>query len=400
MRRSVVLQSDSIASFPDSMRRRLPVALLLTACLAAALFFAGAQAGSARPLPPAPKGFFGIAPQSVLTHEDANYMTAGGIESVRWPMIWGAIQPTPARKYDWGSFDPVVEVAARHGLRVLPFVLSAPRWLSRSTKLPIDSGRARSAWKAFLKAAVRRYGPGGSFWIEHPPGVPGDQIPETVEYAPAIPRPLPVREWQVWNEANFFYFAFPASPQRYAKLLRISSPAIKGVDPGAKVILTGLFGEPTARGARGMPAAEFLETLYRTPGIKRLFDGFALHPYAADAKTLEEMVESLHEVTVENHDHVPLYVTEMGWGSQNDPKVVSFEQGIRGQVRQMRGAYAYLLRNQRRLNVKQVYWYSWKDLNGSCTFCDSVGFFYAGQSLHPKPAWHVFVGITRGRATP
>jgi hypothetical protein len=382
------------------MRRRLPVALLLAACLTAVALLAGSQAGSAKPLPRPPKGFFGIAPQSVLTHEDARYMKAGGIESVRWPMIWGAIQPTPKRSYDWGSFDPIVEVAAQHGLRVLPFALSAPRWLSKSTTLPVGSARARSAWKAFLQAAVRRYGPGGSFWTEHPAGVTGGVVPGTVEYAPAIPRPLPIREWQVWNEANFFYFAFPASPQRYARLLKISTPAIKGVDPGAKVILTGLFGEPTARGAKGMPAAKFLDTLYRTPGIKRLFDGIALHPYAADAKTLEELVEGLHEVTVENRDRVPLYVTEMGWGSQNDPQVVSFEQGIRGQVRELRGAYAYLLGNQRRLNVKQVYWYSWKDLHGSCTFCDSVGFFYAGQSLQAKPAWRAFVGITRGRATP
>jgi hypothetical protein len=328
-------------------------------------------------------------------------MKAGGIETVRWPMIWSAIQPTQKRTYDWGSFDPVVEVASRHGLKVLPFILSTPRWISaKSTKLPVDSAKGRAAWKAFVQAAVRRYGPGGSFWTEHPPGVPGDQIPGTVEYAPAIPRPLPIRQWQVWNEANFFYFAFPASPQRYAKLLRIASPAIKGVDPGAKVILTGLFGSPTARGVKGMPAAKFLEALYRTPGIERLFDGIALHPYAVDARTLEELVEGLHEVTVENKDRVPLYVTEMGWGSQNDPNVVAFEQGIRGQVRQLRGAYGYLLRNQRRLNVKQVYWYSWKDAYGTCTFCDSVGFFYAGQGFQPKPAWHAFVGITRGRARP
>ena len=151
---------------------------------------------------------------------------------------------------------------------------------------------------------------------------------------------MPIRTWQVWNEANFFYFAYPASPQRYAKLLKISSPAIKRVDPGAKVILTGLFGEPTASGPKGMPAAKFLEILYRTPGIKSRFDGIALHPYAVDAETLEELVEELHEVTVENHDRVPLYITEMGWGSQNDFKHVAFEQGIQGQVKQLKAPTA------------------------------------------------------------
>jgi hypothetical protein len=372
------------------MRRRFATALILAACAAA--LFAGVQQGAARP-PAAPKGFFGIDPQSVPTEEDASFMRAGGIETVRWPLPWSAVQPTRNGGYDWSGFDEVVEVAARHGLQVLPFLYSTPGWVARKpTTLPIDNGRARTAWTAFLQAAVRRYGPEGEFWTQH--------AHEGVNYEPAIPTALPIRTWQVWNEANFFYFAYPASPQRYTKLLKLSSPAIKAADPGAKVILTGLFGKPTARGARGMPAAKFLEILYRSPGIKRSFDGIALHPYAVDAETLEELVEALREVTLENHDRVPLYITEMGWGSQNDFNQVAFEQGIRGQVKQLRAAYGYLLENRTRLNLKQVYWFSWKDFPHACNFCDSVGLFRRGARLHPKPAWHAFVAMTRGRARP
>jgi hypothetical protein len=266
------------------MRRRLPIALLTAACLVALL--AVVQSGSAKAPPRPPSGFFGIAPQSDLTDADANYMKAGGIESVRWPLVWSGIQPTAKGGYHWEGFDAVVEVAARHGLRVLPFALGTPRWISgKETKLPIDSGKARSAWAAFLKAAVERYGPGGSFWDEHSPGGIKPAIPYVPE-TPVISRPLPIRTWQIWNEANFFYFTYPVSPARYAKLLRISSPAIKGVDPSAKLILTGLFGKPNARGARGMPAADFLDAVYRVPGIEKHFDGIALHPYAEDAKTL------------------------------------------------------------------------------------------------------------------
>jgi hypothetical protein len=373
------------------MRKRL-AAVLPLACLAVALF-AGAQAGSARPVPQPPKGFFGIAPQGALTDQDVEYMKAGGIESIRWPLLWPQIQPTAQGGYNWAVFDPVVALAARHGLSVLPVAFGTPKWLARKeTTMPIDSGRARAAWSAFLAAAVKRYGPGGEFWAENAPGV--------VQYGPAIPRPLPIRSWQVWNEANFFYFAYPVSPQRYAKLLQLSSPAIKAADPGAKVILSGLFGEPTAGAKRGMPAAKFLEILYRTPGIKGRFDGVALHPYAVDAETLEELVEGVHEVIAENHDRPSFYVTEMGWGSQNDFKIVAFEQGVRGQVKQLRDSYGYLLENQRRLNLKQVYWYSWKDLPDSCSFCDSVGLFRSGPKFRPKPAWHAFVALTGGRARP
>jgi hypothetical protein len=371
--------------------KRLLAAVLLCACLGAALL-AGAQPGAAKPQVPAPKGFFGIDPQGTLTDEDARYMKAGGIETVRWPLPWLAIQPTRTGGYNWGAFDPVVEVAARHGLKVLPFVYGTPAWISRKyTTLPVSSARAKKAWSAFLEAAVKRYGPGGEFWAQHGPGV---------QYASEIAHPQPIRSWQIWNEANFFYFAYPASPQRYVKLLKISTPAIKQVDPGAKVILSGLFGEPPPKGAKGMAAAKFLEIVYRTPGIKRYFDGVALHPYAAFPEDLEELVEALHEVTLDNHDRVPLYITEMGWGSQNDFNQVAFEQGIAGQVKQLKASYGYLLENRNRLDLKQVYWFSWKDQKGTCSFCDSVGLFREGARFHPKPAWRAFVALTGGRPRP
>ncbi len=371
--------------------KRVLAAILLAACLLVALVV-GAQTGAAKPRIPAPSGFFGIVPQGTLTDEDARYMRAGGIETVRWPLPWNGVQPTKNGPPNWAVFDPVVEVAARHGLKVLPFIYGTPSWISpKYTTLPVFNRPAKEAWSSFLEAAVRRYGPGGEFWREHE---------AVIDYQPAISRPLPIRNWQIWNEANFFYFAYPVSPSSYVKLLKASSPAIKSVDPGAKVILSGLFGEPTARGKKGMPAVNFLESIYHAPGIKNYFDGIALHPYAAFASDLEEMVEALHEITVENQDRVPMYITEMGWGSQNDFNQVAFEQGIRGQVRQMRAAYGYLLENRSRLNLKQIDWFSWKDQAGSCTFCDSVGFFREGERFRPKPAWHAFVGLTGGRARP
>ncbi len=377
------------------MKRRI-TALVLLACLCAGMFvLAQAEESAAKPLPRAPRGFFGIAPQSGLTPEDVQYMKAGGVESVRWPLTWSGVQPTKNGPYDWSGFDSIVEVAAREGLPVLPVLMAPPRWaVRRETTMPIDTATQRRGWVAFVKAAVKRYGPGGEFWREHET--------EGVNYEPPIPNPVPIREWQIWNEANFFYFAFPVSPQRYGRLLTITSRAIKSVQPRAKVILSGLFGRPTARGVRGMPAATFLQRLYRMPGMKYRFDGIALHPYAANAHVLEQIVEEFHEVTVENHDRVPLFITELGWGSQNDYRQVAFEQGIGGQVRELRAAYAYLLENWRRLDLRHVYWFSWKDLRGTgCNFCDSVGLFYErGRYLHPKPAWRAFVRITGGRARP
>ncbi len=98
--------------------------VLAVACVAAIVSLSApgvAQAGSAKPPASAPRGFFGIGPQTGLTDRDAEYMAAGGIETIRWPLGWAGIQPTRKGGYNWASFDEVVATAAQQGLSVLPF---------------------------------------------------------------------------------------------------------------------------------------------------------------------------------------------------------------------------------------------------------------------------------------
>jgi hypothetical protein len=342
----------------------------------------------------APRSFFGIVPQAIISEEDARYMRAARIGSIRLPIDWGAVQPSRRGGYNWEGVDNEIATAARQGLRVLPFLSSAPQWIShRATELPIDSGRARGAWTAFVKAAVKRYGPGGEFWAERSPArATGEDV---------IRRPLPIHVWQIWNEANFFYFAFPVSPTRYARLLKLSYRAVKSADPRAQVLLSGLFGEPDEGGKRGMDASRFLEQLYAVPGIEHYFDAVALHPYAFHVEDLERMVGQMREVVLENHDPgTGLYITEMGWGSQYDPNVVAFEQGLHGQARELRGAFSYMLSNRHRLNLKAAYWFTWKDSRYYCNFCDSVGLFREVDRYRPKPAWRALIQITGGRPRP
>jgi hypothetical protein len=343
----------------------------------------------------APRSFFGIVPQAILSEEDVRYMRAGGIGSIRLGIGWESVQPTRRGGFNWEGTDREIATAASQGLQVLPFLSGVPRWLShKNPTLPIDSGRARQGWKAFVNAAVKRYGPGGEFWAEHTPAAANED-------GIVIPRAMPIHTWQIWNEANFFYFAYPVSPTRYARLLKLSYGAIKSADPRAQILLSGLFGEPDESGKRGMSAADFLSALYEVPGIRHYFDAVALHPYAFHVEDLEAMVEDMRAVVLENHDPgVGMYITEMGWGSQNDPNVVAFEQGIAGQARELRGAYRYLLDNRHRLNLKAAYWFTWKDSRYYCNFCDSVGFFRETKRYRAKPAWHAFVGITGGRARP
>jgi hypothetical protein len=219
------------------------------------------------------------------------------------------------------------------------------------------------------------------------------------EHGPGSNRPLPkvpIRTWQVWNEENFFYFARPPSPTAYARLLTVTRSAVHRGDPRADVVLGGLFGNPPQDPPRAWDAADFLDRLYRVQGVKASFDGVALHPYAADTGALRSLVEGVRGVMVRHRDRrAGLYLTELGWGSQYDPRLVSFEVGLRGQARELRSAYRYLIGNRHRLGLRQVDWFTWKDLPGACNFCDSSGLFRRGSRFRPKPAWRAFVSFAR-----
>lgn len=332
-----------------------------------------------------PPAFFGIGPQAPPSVEDAAYMSAGGIGSLRWVLPWNGVQPEEDGEYQWAIFDPVVAVAADQGMRVLPVVLGTPEWLGEATELPAQDERQLEAFRAFMRAAVERYGPEGSFWGEREEG---------------SAEPLPIRSWQIWNEANYFHFTDEVSPRRYARLVRAAHRAIDDADPGAELILSGLFADPSQEPPRAMDATAFLDRLYEVPGIAADFDAIALHPYARNTERLEELTGEFRRVAERNGDgEVALHITEMGWGSQPNSDV-SFEKGPQGQARELTDAYDYLIGNRDELNLESVYWFTWKDMEGLCSFCDSAGLFHEGEGFRPKPAWDAFVEVTGGRAEP
>jgi hypothetical protein len=350
----------------------LPLLLLIVSLLVPA----GAQA--------VPRGFFGIVPQTGIGPKDLARMRAGGVETLRLPLSWAGTQPTRRSDYNWSGFDATVAAAAEQGIAILPILSEPPGWATGSSRrMPVDSGSQRRAWAEFVRAAVERYGRRGAFWEEHSAGS-RDPLPR-----------LPIRAWQVWNEENFFYFTKPVSPGRYARLLAVTRPAIRA-DPRAEIVLGGLFANPKQGPPAAMDAVDFLDRLYRSGGVKANFDAVALHPYAADAGELRSAVESVR-ATMRRHgdNRSGLYVTEIGWGSDYNPRAVAFEVGLRGQARELRRAYGYLLANRGRLKLRQVDWFTWKDVRGSCAFCDSSGLFREGARFKPKPAWHAFVQVTR-----
>lgn len=352
--------------------------ILLIPIAFAVLALTPTTAGSLVAVPP--QGFIGMSPQGYTGSEDYELMADAGVTSVRLPLNWAEVEPQARDRFAprWEWLDGQVGFAAEHGLRAFFFVWGTPEWVSpRLGGEPVVSPRQRREWLRFLHAAVFRYGPRGSFWREHW----------------ELPR-LPVRQWEIWNEENIVTFSKQPDPQRFARLLLISGRLLHRAEPGSQVIMGGLFGRPL-QVPPNVQSGSFLAGVYQAPGIKRFFDGVALHPYVADAGALSGEIENLRRVmSLYGDDETPLYVTEMGWGSAGYES--RWERGPNGQARELDRSFALLSGNRGRWHVGGVWWFSWTDQFGSCQFCDSAGLLTNHREA--KPAWYRFNAWTGGDA--
>lgn len=354
------------------------------ASLVAALALLALPAESAAPRPSVPAAnlppeFVGISPQTGASAEDFALMELAGLRNVRLPLIWMDVQrhrPVAARP-DWSHFDNGVRLAAEHGMRVFPFVWGSPEWIAAEPRTePVDKRWAARAWASFLRQAVRRYGAGGHFWWRNP------DLPY-----------LPIEAWEIWNEQNIVSFGH-ADPERFARLLRVSGRVVHRADPGAKVILGGLFGRPLQVPPNAAPG-DFLARVYRAGGVRRHLDGVGLHPYVAEAKAMRSQIRNLRRVMRRHGDAAAqIYLTELGWGS--DSYQTRWERGLRGQARELHRAFSMLSRNRHRWRIGGIWWFSWADIDGGCQFCDSAGLLTKRREA--KPAWYRFTRWTGGDA--
>jgi hypothetical protein len=374
------------------VKRTIPLLLVLSLALVALLAPGGASAAL-------PQSFWGVVANEVPTPTEGQTLKAGGVESLRTPVNWAAVQSSQYATPDWSSVDPTVRAAAEAGLTVLPFLTSPPRWAvpyegvgfgaEAPVSLPVQTAAQRAGWREFLRLAVFRYGPGGSFWSENP-------------LLPA----RPIRIWQIWNEPNFKYFAARPSPSQYGKLVVRSYADLRSADPGARIVLGGLFIRP--KGGKGKPkpgvikraylAADFLERMYRTtPGVRGKFLAVSLHPYSYNYKELTPEIEEVRAALKRERDPGrSIWLTELGWSS-GKPEPANgnnqFEKGPQGQARELTGAFKLLKAKAATWRVKRLYWFSFTDAPGTCNFCDGSGLF--GQGFVAKPAWTAYERLAR-----
>ena len=127
------------------------------------------------PPPPPPGGgkghlpseLFGIAEGGAADSRDYAQMERINVQSLRVSLFWRRVRAEP-----WALrvARPIRRLACVVRDPTHVHVFSTPQWATGSSNasVPPPNHRASRAWKKFLKHAVRRYGPHGSFWKENP----------------------------------------------------------------------------------------------------------------------------------------------------------------------------------------------------------------------------------------
>jgi hypothetical protein len=316
------------------LRRVLPVAVLI-AVLAAA------------PAPAAkrevPRGWLGMVVDGPLMEGAAgtpeaewDLLAQSGAESVRVAFRWPALQPEAGKAPNLDATDALALAAARRGVQLLPVVQGTPQWAAlHPSKGQASPPRKVSTYTRLLRVLIRRYGPAGTLWAEHP------EV-----------RRLPIRDWQVWNEPNFreYWSTQPFGPS-FVKLLRAAYRTIHRADRGARVILAGMANYSWTG----------LERLYSAGG-RGSFDAVALHPFTMEPANVVRVIELARGVMRRYGDgRVPVWITELSFpaakGKVDKPRGLETTQA--GQVKRLRAALLRLAAQRRRMRIERVFWYAW-----------------------------------------
>jgi hypothetical protein len=355
--------------------RRLTLLLTMLALVGAAIAASPAQAAKRK----VPYGFFGAVmsnemvdpsrvSQATLDKQMA-LMARSGVESVRMLLSWPHVELSEG-VYDWSVIDRTVATASRHGLVVMPNVVTVPKWAS--TRPDADfwwryEPRDPQLFANFMRQAVLRYGPNGSFWTANP-GL----------------QKVPLREWQLFNEqmADFFWATRPWPPS-YTKVLKAAYGSIHQADRGATVVAGSLVA------VSGTSQWASMRQLYKA-GAKPYFDAIAIHPFTNNegslAGTIDNMLQIIKKVRAvmkRNRDsRKQIMLTELTWpaaiGKVPRKNLLGLETTPKGQAARLKAAYKALVQQRRKLRLTRAFWFSWATPYNARSQAGDVSYRFAG----------------------
>jgi hypothetical protein len=326
-------------------RGPLAGALALAACLAVlAALSSGSDDGGETVAGPS-RAFLGLVAEDAFgkpgSYRERNLdrLRSTGAGLVRQTFDWSRIERAPGR-YELAFYDRYVAALARRHLRLLPILFNVPPFRSSAPPDPRRGTyppRRPADMGDFGALLARRYGPGGSFWSEHP----------------GLPR-LPVRSWQVWNEPNLPVY-WPSGPDaaEYVALLRATGQGIRRVDPGAEIVTAGL---PDSR--LGVPLRDYIAAIYAAGGAGA-FDALAVNPYGLDAQGVLDTVRAVRTVAAQNGDNPAVWVTELGWATGGPSS--HFRVSERRQAELLGQTVLALARRRDELRIRAVVYFNWRD---------------------------------------
>jgi hypothetical protein len=184
--------------------------------------------------------------------------------------------------------DGVVELTAAAHLRLYPML-----GLGVSNG-PVADAVAMGLYVTFF---AERYGPGGSFWAQHPelPYLPVEsyEIGDEPDAAPNTP-----------GDHTTFQYGNPAS---YALVYEAARTALHLVDPSGQAVVGGMLDSGVVTLA---DAEQYLSAIGP-------MDAVGFHPYLYDITTMKQDTLALRQwLDANGHSDVPLDINEFGASSQ------------------------------------------------------------------------------------
>jgi len=197
-------------------------------------------------------------------------------------------------------------------------------------------------------------------------------------YEPAISKPKPIANLADLDESNFFYFAYPAPPA----LREAGDDLQPGDQIGASRAprsCSPACSDATRGRQAGDAGGDLPPAALPLPRDQSRFDGVSLHPYPVGQRNARRTGRRIHEVLVEITTARLLHHRDGMGIAETISSTTPSSRGPRGQVKQMRRLLRIPARQPAPAEPRGVYWFSWKNLRGTCDFCDSVGFFHEGN---------------------
>ena len=338
--------------------------LRLSLVALAALCVAGISAA-----PASAKVQYGLAPQTALGQADYDGMNELKTDVIRIGFSWPGIQPNAGTctaqggACNWNFTDAQVGANAANGIETVATLFGSPPFVANDVNEPPTSNVA--AWEEFIRAAVGRYGPNGTYWNGPYQAVFGAGAPV-----------IPVETWLLWNEQSSFQFFKPKpNVKKYAQIAGPGSDAIRDVHKKANVLTGGMFPDT---GPKGIKIEEYVEDLYKQKGIdKKTFDAVSIHPYAENGKELDKQVKSLRKTLDKKGDKKDaIWLTEMGYASGGPKSQPVVKNGEKGQADAITDAFKTINKKDKKYDIEGVIYFTWQDASrdtGVCKFCAFAG---------------------------